>query len=100
MTAAIDITQKQREVLLALLRRFIPGVIVWAYGSRVKWTARPNSDLDLVVFTSPEQRTAVSELKDELAESSDIPFLVDLHIWHEVPERFREIISKDYVVFQ
>ena len=100
MTAAIDITQKQRESLLMLLRRFIPGVTVWAYGSRVKWTARPNSDLDLVVFTTPEQRTAVSELKDELAESSDIPFLVDLHIWDEVPEQFREIISKDYVVFQ
>lgn len=100
MTAAIDITQKQRESLLALLRRFIPGVTVWAYGSRVKGTARPNSDLDLVVFTSPEQRTAVSELKDELAESSDIPFLVDLHIWDELPEQFREVISKDSVVFQ
>ena len=50
-------------------------------------------------FTSPAQRPAVSALKDELAES-DLPFLVDLHIWDEVPERFHEIIRKEYVVLQ
>ena len=99
MTDAIDITKEQRKTLLALLRRFIPEVVVWAYGSRVKWTARPNSDLDLVAFATPKQRNLVSELKEALAES-DIPFLVDLHIWDEVPERFHEIIRKEYVVFQ
>ena len=100
MTVAIDITMEQRKTLIALLRRFIPGVAVWAYGSRVKGSARPNSDLDLVVFTTPEQHPLVSELKDELAESSNIPFLVDLHVWDEIPERFREIIRKEYVVLQ
>jgi predicted nucleotidyltransferase len=100
MTVAIDITMEQRKTLIALLHRFIPGVAVWAYGSRVKGTARPNSDLDLVVFTTPEQCSVVSELKDELAESSKIPFLVDLHVWDEIPERFREIIRKEYVVLQ
>ena len=99
MTAAIDITGPQRKALLAILRRFIPGVVVWAYGSRVKFTARPNSDLDLVVFTTPAQRHVVSELKDELAES-DLPFLVDLHVWDEVPEKFHDIIRKEYAVVQ
>ena len=99
MTTAIDITKEQRKTLLALLGRFIPGVAVWAYGSRVKWTARPNSDLDLVAFTTPAQRSQVAELKEALAESS-LPFPVDLHVWDEVPERFREIIRKEYVVVQ
>jgi len=99
MTAAIDITKEQRKTLLALLRRFIPGVAVWAYGSRVKWTARPNSDLDLVAFTTPAQRQVVAELKEALGESN-IPFLIDLHIWDEVPARFHEIIRKEYVVLQ
>lgn len=99
MTAAIDITKGQRKTLLALLRRHIPGVAVWVYGSRVKWTARPNSDLDLVAFTTPEQQPLVSELKEALAES-DLPFLVDFHVWDEVPERFHEIIRKEYVVLQ
>ena len=99
MTGAIDITTGQKETLLAFLRQFIPAVAVWAYGSRVKGTARTNSDLDLVVFTTPEQRSVVSELKDAIAESN-IPFLVDLHVWDEVPERFREIIREKYVVVQ
>ena len=59
MTTAIDITTAQRKTLLALLRHFIPGAAVWAYGSRVKWTARPNSDLDLVGFRT--QRRARRE---------------------------------------
>lgn len=99
MTAAIDITTEQRKTLLAHLRRFISGVAVWAYGSRVKWTARPNSDLDLVAFTTPAQRHLVSELKEALGESN-LPFLIDFHVWDEVPERFHEIIRKEYVVLQ
>ena len=99
MTDAIDITTEQRKTLSDLLRRFLPGVAVWAYGSRVKWTARPNSDLDLVAFTTPAQRPQVTELKDALAESN-LPFPVDLHVWDDVPERFREIIRKEYVVVQ
>ena len=99
MTDAIDLTTEQRTTLSDLLRRFLPGVAVWAYGSRVKWTARPNSDLDLVAFTSPAQQPQVAELKDALAESN-LPFPVDLHVWDEVPERFREIIRKEYVAVQ
>jgi predicted nucleotidyltransferase len=44
----------------------LPRVTVWACGSRFKGTARPNSDLDLVVFATPAQRPQVSELKDAL----------------------------------
>ena len=101
MTLAIDIdvAPQERKTLRALLRRFVPDMAVWAYGSRVKWTARPNSDLDLVVFAQPEQRGRVNALKDALAES-DLPFLVDLHVWQDVPEEFHHIIRKDYVVVQ
>ena len=99
MTAAIDITPEQHKTLLEFLRRHLPGVAVWAYGSRVKWTARPNSDLDLVAFARPEQSEQVSELKEALDESN-LPFLVDLHVWDDIPEKFREIISKEYVVLQ
>jgi hypothetical protein len=56
MTEDINITTEQREMLLAFLRRHLPGVAVWAYGSRVKFTAHPYSDLDLVCSqqTSPD----------------------------------------------
>jgi len=99
MKAPVDITIQQHKLLLELLRRFIPGVAVWAYGSRVKGTARANSDLDLIAFATPAQRPLVSELKEALDESN-LPFIVDLHVWDEVPGRFHRIIRKECVVFQ
>jgi uncharacterized protein len=50
-----------------------------------------------VVFTSPAQHRSVGELKEALSESN-LPFVVDMHVWDEVPERFHEIIRKEYVV--
>lgn len=97
MIDSIDITPVQREIISDLLARFIPGIAVWAYGSRVKGNSRPESDLDLVAFTTPGQRGAISALKEAFEESS-LPFRVDLLVWDEVPEKFRKNISEQYVV--
>lgn len=94
---SIDLTPSQRKIIVSLLNRYIPGVTVWAYGSRVKWTSRPDSDLDLVAFTSPEQRGRISALKEAFEESS-LPFRVDVMVWDEVPENFRKNILEQYVV--
>ena len=67
------------------------------YGSRVKWTSRPQSDLDLVVFATPEQERRVSDLRDAFEESS-LPFRVDLFVWDDVPEQFHKQIEADHVV--
>ena len=97
MTPAIDITAEQRGTVLALLNRHLPDTTAWAYGSRVKWTSRPESDLDLVVFARPEQSARVAELR-EAFEESDLPFRVDLFVWDEVPEGFKARIEGDHVV--
>ncbi len=76
-----------------------PGVAVWADGSRVKGTARNNSDLALVAFATTVHRAVVSEMKDANAESN-VPFVVDLHVWDEEPERFHEPSRDEYVVLQ
>lgn len=94
---AIDITPGQRKELLGLLLRHLPGVAIWAFGSRVKWTSRPDSDLDLVAFSTPEQKGRVAALKEAIEESS-LPFRVDLLVWDEIPENFRANIRSGYVV--
>ena len=33
---SIDISPEQREIILALLRRHLPGTAAWVYGSRRK----------------------------------------------------------------
>ena len=67
------------------------------YGSRVKWTSRPQSDLDLVVFATPEQRPQVGDLR-EAFEESNLPFRVDLFVWDDVPDSFRKQIQEEHVV--
>ena len=94
---AIDITTDQRKTLLALLERHLPNTTAWVYGSHVKWTTRPQSDLDLVVFATPEQEHHVSELR-EAFEESNLPFRVDLFVWDAVPEQFRKQIEAEHVV--
>ncbi len=98
MNRAIDIAPEQRAALAAIFSRFLPGVAVWAYGSRVNGSAQPNSDLDLVVFSSPEQRAALGELQEEIAESSAIPYIVDLHVWNQLPESFQKNIQQEHEV--
>ena len=93
----IDITADQRKTLLALLKRHLPNTTAWVYGSRAKWTARPQSDLDLVVFTTPDQDRRVAELR-EAFEESNLPFRVDLFVWDAVPEPFRKEIEAEHVV--
>ncbi len=97
LNQAIDITNDQRKTTLALLEKYLPNTTAWVYGSRVKWTSRPQSDLDLVVFSAPEQNRKVSDLR-EAFEESNLPFRVDLFVWDEVPEQFRKQIEADHVV--
>ena len=72
----IDITDQQRAMVCKLLQLHLPDTRVWAYGSRVKRSSTPRSDLDLVVFSTLEQRDQVVELQEALDES-DLPFRVD-----------------------
>jgi len=93
----ISITPEQRQTVLALLGRYLPGTAAWAYGSRVKQTWRPASDLDLVVFSTPEQRPRVYDLREAFEESS-LPFRVDLFVWDDIPEYFHEQIQEKHSV--
>jgi len=97
LDGGVDITPQQREIILALFASHLPNTKVWMYGSRVKGSARPSSDLDMVVFASPEQSTNVFLLKEALDES-DLPFRVDLFVWDEVPEQFRKNIEAEHCV--
>jgi predicted nucleotidyltransferase len=95
--AEIALNAQDRDILVSLICRFLPRTPVWAFGSRVKGTSRPWSDLDLVAFTHAEQRLQVSLLKEAL-EESNLPFRVDLLEWDGLPERFKANIKAGYVI--
>ncbi|MDR3124216.1 MAG: nucleotidyltransferase domain-containing protein [Treponema sp.] len=91
----IALAPRDRDTLVGLIDRFLPGTPVWAFGSRVTGNSRPWSDLDLVVFAGAEQRPRLSLLKEAL-EESNLPFRVDLLEWEGLPENFKETIKAGY----
>ncbi len=95
--ATLDITVAQGNLLRSLLQQHLPNTTVWAYGSRVSGQAHSASDLDLVAFALPSQPAAIAELREAL-EESNLPFRVDLFVWEQVPESFRESIQESYIV--
>ena len=93
---ASDIIAEHRKTVLTLLKRHLPNTTVWTYRSRAKQGAQLQSDLDLVVFASPKQSDQVSDLREAFKES-DLPYRVELFVWDEVPESFREQIEAEHV---
>ena len=100
MAAELDLKPRHRKQLEALLAQHLPGVEVWAYGSRVSGESHEGSDLDLVLRRpglEPIPTAELSELADALYEST-LPFLVEAHDWARLPLGFREEIERQYVV--
>ena len=84
----------------ALLKKHLPGVDVWAYGSRVNGRSHDGSDLDLVLRGPDLARIDTSRLIDftEALRDSTIPFLVEARDWAGLPESFHREIERDHVV--
>lgn len=93
----IDVEPEHLKLIKKILKRHIVYKTVWAYGSRVNWTANQHSDLDLVVFEINTMK--LGELKEDFAES-DLPFSVDVMPWEKIPEKFKNKICEKYVVLQ
>ncbi len=87
----VALTETELDLVRSLLHQHVSGVRSWAYGSRVKGTARRTSDLDLVVF-SEQGDGRVFSLR-EAFEESDLPFIVDVHVWNELPAEWQAEIE-------
>lgn len=102
MTERLDLPDRYRRQVEALLAEHVPDAEVWAYGSRVKGQSRPASDLDLVLRGPNLERIPARQLADleEGLEESNIPILVQAHDWARLPASFHEQIEKQYVVLR
>jgi predicted nucleotidyltransferase len=100
MADHLQIEPRHRRILVALLRAHLPGVEVWAYGSRVNGRGHDGSDLDLVLRTADLRRLPVDQMRgfEDAVRDSTIPFLVQAHDWACLPDRFHREIERDYVV--
>ena len=96
----LHLSPRHRAQLEALLRERLPGVEVWAYGSRITGESHDGSDLDLVLRAPDLRKIPIDRLSDlwEALRESTIPFLVEARDWARLPEGFHGEIERDYVV--
>jgi putative type I restriction modification system, specificity protein len=96
----LDIAPEHLAVVQAVLQKNMPLHTVWAFGSRVKGTAKPYSDLDLaVVGNTPLSWAELVGLADDFS-NSDLPWKVDIVDWANTSEAFRKIISAGKIEIQ
>ena len=96
----IDIGPSDLETVRRVLREHVPGLEVWAFGSRVSWTARETSDLDIALMTTePLDAMRLAEMREAFVQS-DLPFRVDIVDWSSTSKAFQNIIERNFVAVQ
>lgn len=89
----LDLSPEQLRLTREILRSSVPGLPVWAFGSRVTGNARKYSDLDLAVGgDKPLPLAVLAELEDGFSES-DLGFRVDVVDWASASEEFKAAIA-------
>lgn len=94
----IDVRPEEWRILRDILRQYVAGREVWAFGSRTRGAAKTYSDLDLAII-GDRPLDDIGALRDALCES-DLPFRVDIVDWAATAESFRRIIEAGHVVIQ
>lgn len=100
MPERLDLLPRHRQKIVGILTTHLPGVEVWAYGSRVTGRNHPGSDLDLVLRApglAPIPLEALGRLSDAFHDST-IPFFVQAHDWARVPESFHTAMTRDHAI--
>ena len=96
----LDITPAYEKAIRKILKKHIPDQEVWAFGSRVRWTAKDTSDLDLVIRSKEKISFKIlTKLKLDF-EMLEIPFTVDILDWQRLSKGFQKIIKEEYIIFQ
>ncbi len=96
----IDLNAQDWNEVCHILKIQVPDYPVWAFGSRVKWTAKAYSDLDLAIITrQPLSLSAMATIKEAFDESN-LSIRVDIVDWAATSEEFQKIIEKTKVIVQ
>tara|TARA_Y100001933_G_C18822271_1_gene489776 strand:+ start:66 stop:365 length:300 start_codon:yes stop_codon:yes gene_type:complete len=96
----MHIEPRHKHIVEKILKDNLPGIEVRAFGSRVKGTHRPHSDLDLVLVADGKVDLKTIFLLEEAFDESDLPYKVDILDYSRIDESFKKIIDKNYEVIQ
>jgi predicted nucleotidyltransferase len=96
----LDLSPRDLSIVQDILGKYVPDLEVWAFGSRIKGSARRYSDLDLAIITGvPLSLKMRGDMAEDFSES-DLPFRVDILDWATTSDNFRRTVEHDKVVVQ
>lgn len=87
----LQLEERHYQIIQQILAKY--PYQFYAYGSRVRGTARKLSDLDICYQANIPDAVAF-QIEEEFKES-DLPFLVELVSWKDMKPEFRELIKND-----
>lgn len=93
----IDIDPGHLEAARSILKKYFSDEKILVYGSRVKGTSQPFSDIDIAICG--KEKISIEKLSfidDDFSEST-IPFRVDITEINRVDESFKKIILAEGV---
>ena len=96
----IDLAPEHLASVRRLLLAHVPECEVRAFGSRVAWTAKSYSDLDLALVGAEKLAACRLHRLREAFEESGLPIRVDVLDWHAISESFQKVIAGRYEVIQ
>lgn len=95
---SVDLPENELNIVIAILKQYVPHCQVLAFGSRVNGTAKRHSDLDLaIISTKPLHIHTLADLSEAFSES-DLNIRVDIVDFLRVDKNFQNIIQKNSVM--
>ncbi len=93
----IDLAPRHMAMVQQVLAAQLPGMPVYAFGSRVMGKAKKFSDLDLMVRSDHAVQWRELALVREAFEASDLPITVDVIDWSACSETFKALVEPQLV---
>ncbi len=94
----INITNKEREIILSILDENIDYKEIRVFGSRITGRFNKSSDIDLaIICDNPIDKSTFGLLLIEFADS-DLPYKVDLVDLSSTSQSFKDVINQKYDV--
>ena len=90
----IDLPPEHMAIVKSVLNAIVPGIPVYAFGSRVNGHAKRHSDLDLALRSEDPLHWLQLAWLREAFENSDLPIRVDVVDWAACSAQFKACIPK------
>ena len=97
----IAVSPDEMEIILKIIKKYVPNCDVLAFGSRLKWTHTDSSDLDLALISKNKLGISIiAQIKEDFMES-DIPYKVDVLDYNAISESFKKIIdARNFKIYE